>query len=391
MVAVSQTLPAIAKKGPQLLWLLGMLSLFWAAPAHSQSLGEIARQERQRKQEQPPPPATHVYDNDDLARRQILLPEDKARFEASKQDLKPVETKPAVATAAVEVKTDTIPLGDVAQQERERRQSQTPRTPHVYTNADLERPQILLPEDRERFEASRQKVTLTPSEPAVQSAANELENKAVPLGDIARRYRALEEARKSSESQSGTSLAVLSAPVLAYPGFSRAADETSLAPSSSRAFKTKRAPPGEAIPSAQLSGGRFIRTKAGDTLWKLAHKYLGDGKRWLVLVAHNPQLTDPRRVQIGTWVHLPGEAPNLLKIRLVRVNRGDSLWKLAKAQLSNGNAWKCIAGANPLIQDANLLFPGQELVIPGNCAAPLIQNHPLSAALASSGPITASW
>lgn len=375
MVAVSHRLPAITRKGPQLILLLGLLSLFLAAPARSQSLGDIARQERQRKQEQPPPPATHVYDNDDLARRQILLPEDKARFEALKKEAKPAEGKPAVATAAGEAKPEAPPLADIASQERERTQNRTPRTQHVYSNADLARPQILLPEDRERFVASRQKVTLAPSEPPVESAGNELERNAEPLGDVARRYRALEADRKSVGGLTEAQLAGLSAPILAYPAFSKTAEHNPAPLAPLRAAKTIRPPPGEAIARVEPSGGGCIRIRAGDTLWKLAHRYLGRGRGWPTLAAANPQLTDPARLRVGTWLDVPGEAANPPPTRYVRIGRGDSLWKLAQVQYGNGSAWKCIARANPQIQNPNLVLPGQELTMPGSCSTRLLQDR----------------
>jgi nucleoid-associated protein YgaU len=390
MAAAFQTLPAIAKKGPQLIWLLGLLSLFAAAPAHSQSLGDIARQERQRKQEQPPPPATHVYDNDDLARRQILLPEDKARIEASKQEAKPADSKPAVVTASGEVKTDAVPLGDVARQERQRKQIQTPRAPHVYSNADLARPQILLPEDRERFEASRQKVTLVPGEPAVQSAVNDLEKSAEPLGDVARRYRALEEVRKSLEAHPGAPLTDLKTPALAYPAFSRWSEGDFTQAASPRTAKMKKGPPGEAIASADLSGSGRIRIRAGDTLWKLARSYLGRGRDWPALAAENPQLIDPARLRVGTWLQVSRKAANPPPSRYVRVARGDSLWKLAQVQYGKARVWGCIARANPQILETNLVFPGQVLAIPGGCTNPSPGEGPITVSAIVPMPIAGS-
>ena len=38
---------------------------------------------------------------------------------------------------------------------------------------------------------------------------------------------------------------------------------------------------------------------SGDTLWQLARKYLGAGTRWTELLALNPTLQDPRRLQVG--------------------------------------------------------------------------------------------
>ena len=64
------------------MWLLGLVSLISAVPAHSQSLGDIARQDRERKESRTNH-ATHVYDNSDLQRAQILVSGDQQRAEFS--------------------------------------------------------------------------------------------------------------------------------------------------------------------------------------------------------------------------------------------------------------------------------------------------------------------
>src|SRR5579862_5797057 len=69
-------------------------------PAHSQSLGDLARQERERKMNQPHV-ATHVYDNDDLAKPQILTPEDQARVQP-KEKPKPAASQPAAESVGNE-------------------------------------------------------------------------------------------------------------------------------------------------------------------------------------------------------------------------------------------------------------------------------------------------
>src|ERR1700682_4311955 len=86
-------------------WQLGLCALFLAAPAYSQSLGEIARQERERKQDQPSHP-THVYDNDDLERPHILLPEDQERAHASKKKTAPASGETPVEAAGSDQKSD---------------------------------------------------------------------------------------------------------------------------------------------------------------------------------------------------------------------------------------------------------------------------------------------
>jgi nucleoid-associated protein YgaU len=390
MEAASQTLSVISKKGPQLLWLLGLFLLFWDAPAHSQSLGDIARQERQRKQEQPPPTA-HVYDNDDLARQQILLPEDRERYQASKQKVTPAASEPAVVSMGSKLENDARPLGDIARQERQRKQEQPPRTTHVYRNGDLARSQILVPEDRERFQAAKQKVTLAPSELAEESAGRILENNAEPLGDIARRYRALEKAGQDLESQSRRLLPDLSPLVLAYPAFSRPPVNPSQPPAPLRSTNNQKGPFGKAISREEISGSRRVCVQPGDTLWRLAGRYLGRGKDWLLLAAGNPQVTDPKRLQIGAWLRLPDEAPHHPPPRQVRVKRGDSLWKLTQSKFGNAGTWSCMAQANPQIRDTNLIFPGQILTIPESCTTPLPQGHRLTVSSASVMPKSTSW
>jgi nucleoid-associated protein YgaU len=47
-----------------------------------------------------------------------------------------------------------------------------------------------------------------------------------------------------------------------------------------------------------------IRISSGDTLWQLARKYLGTGSRWHELAALNPNIQNPRRLQIGAQLVL---------------------------------------------------------------------------------------
>ena len=51
--------------------------------------------------------------------------------------------------------------------------------------------------------------------------------------------------------------------------------------------------------------------------------------------------------------------------RTYEVQKGDSLWKIAKHVYGDGNKWKAIAEANAeLIPDPDKIKPGQVLVIP---------------------------
>jgi nucleoid-associated protein YgaU len=112
-----------------------------------------------------------------------------------------------------------------------------------------------------------------------------------------------------------------------------------------------------------------IRIQPGDSLWKLARRHLGSGSRWNELLASNPKISNPNHIQPGTLLVVP---TTVLRPRVqppsITIHSGDSLWKLAASQLGSGVAWPCIAQANPQLRDANLLRPGQILILPPSCA-----------------------
>ena len=106
----------------------------------------------------------------------------------------------------------------------------------------------------------------------------------------------------------------------------------------------------------------------GDSLWSLAVQHLGRGSRWHELLAANPSVMDPKRIPVGTAIVLPEKASSRVTFRdKVIVQKGDTLSKIAQDQYRRATAWRCIAAANPQIQDANRIFVGQELSLPANC------------------------
>jgi nucleoid-associated protein YgaU len=111
-----------------------------------------------------------------------------------------------------------------------------------------------------------------------------------------------------------------------------------------------------------------VRVERGDTLWKIAERHLGDGRDWRKIATANPELKDPNLIQAGKLLRLPGVEASSSTEKTVRVQAGDSLWKVAASQLGAGNAWRCLVTANPQIEDANRIYPGQVLTIPTNCS-----------------------
>jgi len=285
-------------------WLFGLVVLLLGAPAYSQSLGDIARQERERKRDHPSQVA-HVYDNDDLARPHILLPEDEKRVQAEKKKSTPTADEAPVETVDSEPKINVpVPI-------------QIPRVPHALKTA--------LPE------------------PDLHSRARQ------PRPDV-------------------TSLT--------HPIYSQPPARLSITPSPSRVVHTQREDVGNGMDHEEISRDTQIRVEPGDTLWKLAGKYLGDGKDWRVLASCNPQVTDPKLLQVGMSVRLPEEPAHFQPPKRVLVERGDSLWKLAQVHLGHGKAWNCIAQANSELQNSDFIFVGQILAIPESCASlPLARAH----------------
>src|SRR5271168_1632892 len=85
------------------------LILLCAAGSFAQSLGDIARQERERKKEQPPR-ATYIYTEDDLKKEHILVPEDQARVLASRRNA----SNPAVQVAQLPVPVSIAPTSSAS-------------------------------------------------------------------------------------------------------------------------------------------------------------------------------------------------------------------------------------------------------------------------------------
>ncbi len=58
--------------------------------------------------------------------------------------------------------------------------------------------------------------------------------------------------------------------------------------------------------------------------------------------------------------------PEKAKSRIVRVRRGDSLWRISKRHLGNGKKWATFYRLNKRkIDNPDLIYPGQTLILPG--------------------------
>jgi len=129
---------------------------------------------------------------------------------------------------------------------------------------------------------------------------------------------------------------------------------------------------------ASSGGGREYTVKDGESLWRIAARELGDGERWSDIVALN-QLPNPDVVKPGDVLRLPASAASAgssararapettprphAGAREHRVRAGQSLWRIAAAELGDGDRWTEIAELNGL-DDPNAIREGDVLRLP---------------------------
>ncbi len=252
-------------------------------------------------------------------------------------------------------------LGDVARKDRAREKAQPPQ--HVYTNEDLARPRILLPQDRARFEAERKAPGIS-AEPQTATGAAPMRNlNELPLGDVARYYRLQKQLRQLEEMGNLPGLGDLLG--LARPSAAAPSIPERTSPKLSRVIpRTVVRSPKRRAPASS----NRVRVAKGDSLWKFAERVLGNGKRWPELAALNPQIKNPDLLRVGDWLQLPGKISTQENPTQVRVHSGDTLWHLAQASFGTGFAWTCVAQANPDLHNPDRIYPGQALNIPPTCS-----------------------
>jgi LysM repeat protein len=112
-----------------------------------------------------------------------------------------------------------------------------------------------------------------------------------------------------------------------------------------------------------INAGKIVTVQPGDSLWKIAEQHLGNGLRWQELLAVNPGISNPGRIIAGSQISLPDVATP----RKYTVQKRDTLWGIAQSHLGRATAWSCVAKANPQVANADLILEGQILVLPSSC------------------------
>src|ERR1700732_1929861 len=90
-------------------------------------------------------------------------------------------------------------VAEVARQAQARKHQQTKHKKHVYTEEDLKRARILTREDQELLAAKKRDAAVPGAEAPINLEAQALEH--LPLGDVARMYRAMKELNHSQTGE----------------------------------------------------------------------------------------------------------------------------------------------------------------------------------------------
>jgi nucleoid-associated protein YgaU len=272
-------------------------------------------------------------------------------------------------------------VAEAARQERARKENQPKPPKHVYTEEDLRRARILTPEDSERLLAKKKGQTLPAAEKPPEAIDAQSTPAQLPLGDIARQYRKQKQARQPQQSAefhlpfSNPPLAVPIRPLPPphpHPPSNR--KDPFLRPplprpSISVSVPSLIAPSRPLVPMSHPSSSMLhsITVQRGDSLWKLAQQNLGKGSRWRELLAVNPGIENPHKIEAGIQINIPTRSSVSRTASKITIRKGDTLWKIAQTTFGRGALWPCIARANPVLRDAKQIDVGQELFVPGHC------------------------
>lgn len=342
----------------------------------NQSVAEAARQERARKHEQQKT-AKHVYTAEDLKRRRILTPEDRAKVEARKNDCArknncgpaPAQIPPASLDA--DSKSAQPSLGEIARQLRKQKELEAlkPKQSEPFhlpigepalaspvlpghSGARPTVPPVLRPDARSSGTRAsifrRDPFAPVPTRPRVP-----LDGGSRPVPAIRPRTRAFAPPKiLRRRTPSGLSVTPMQPPQ-PVPDLS---SPDSLAPMlriqpvrPSLPTKSRRA----ILPA--LSARIFSAPAPVPSLVLPRVKPTAP-------VAPAERLPDPPSLQPVAPTVRSSASPSQGKI--IRVRPGDSLWKLARRNLGRGILWSQLLAANPAISDPNHLRIGAALVLP---------------------------
>ena len=133
---------------------------------------------------------------------------------------------------------------------------------------------------------------------------------------------------------------------------------------------------GNAASTTNITGKHTVAK--GESLWKIAQNYYGDGYKWVEIAKAN-NLKDAGKIEVGQELTLPdvkndsvvknevktetGSTGDTITGATYAVVRGDNLWSIAVRAYGDGYQWVKIASENKLTHP-DLIHPGNILALP---------------------------
>ncbi|MGE5418225.1 MAG: SafA/ExsA family spore coat assembly protein [Acidobacteriota bacterium] len=109
--------------------------------------------------------------------------------------------------------------------------------------------------------------------------------------------------------------------------------------------------------------GQLYTVQQGDTLYLIAQRY---GVPLNILIAANPQITNPDMIMPGQIICIPGLYPPVCNGQPYTVRAGDTMYLIAQRY---GIPLNVLIFANPQITNPDMIMPGQIICIPASFPA----------------------
>jgi len=297
-------------------------------------------------------------------------------------------------------------VAEVARQAQARKQHQTKHKKHVYTEEDLKRARILTREDRELLAARKRDAIVPGAEDPTTLDAQALEH--LPLGDVARIYRAMKELNHSQTGELAEYHLPVARAELASPNLEF------VAPKPNAVEQTPRnAPIALVFPNTELNTLKLntllVPAKPNvaaptlkhtpiaptfSTLGAFKQKFAASKPNMLAPAMHeapiapvfaNTELVPTPDLAFAAFRPSTQPTPavptfsNAAGPRSIIVKYGDSLWKLAQINLGDGHRWHELAAINPGIVNPQHIVPGTAINVTGT--TPLAPTAPSDSAV----------
>ena len=115
----------------------------------------------------------------------------------------------------------------------------------------------------------------------------------------------------------------------------------------------------------------YYTIQSGDTLWKISEKFYGTGMYWEKIYQDNKdRISNPNQIYAGQEIVIQmttltsAEISGAEDVTYYVVQKGDTLWSIARKHYGKRRYWKKIWNANSAITDPNRIYVGQTIILP---------------------------